>query len=90
MGIRPLDKHPLTTGEQLQLFRERRLTILNDQRARRPFQVVDFFRLSPYIARTSAAETATVSVPPGWFILIVRFRRLSGKSWRQVVECAGI
>lgn len=47
--MRPFDKPALSIDEQLQILKNRGLTILDDQRARRLLEVVSFFRLSPYM-----------------------------------------
>ncbi|SCZ67116.1 Abi family protein [Thiohalomonas denitrificans] len=47
--MRRFAKPPLTIEEQLQLLRNRGLTILHEERASRFLEVVSLFRLSPYM-----------------------------------------
>jgi abortive infection bacteriophage resistance protein len=47
--MRPFDKPALTIKEQLQLLKERGLTVADDTRASRFLEVVSLFRLSPYM-----------------------------------------
>lgn len=47
--MKPFDKPPLTIDEQLQLLKNRGLTIQDEERASRFLEVVSLFRLSPYM-----------------------------------------
>ena len=47
--MRAFDKPSLTVAQQLQLLKDRGLTIQDDERARRFLEVVSLFRLSPYM-----------------------------------------
>ena len=47
--MRPFKKPPLAVEEQLQLLKERGLTIRDDERAAALLEVVSLFRLSPYM-----------------------------------------
>jgi len=47
--MRTFDKPALSVAEQLQLLKDRGLTINSDERAARFFEVVSLFRLSPYM-----------------------------------------
>ena len=47
--MRPFEKPPLAVEEQLQLLKERGLTIRDDERASALLEVVSLFRLSPYM-----------------------------------------
>ncbi|HEJ6164831.1 TPA: Abi family protein [Pseudomonas aeruginosa] len=47
--MRPFDKPALTVEQQLELLKNRGLTVANDERATRFLEVVTLFRLSPYM-----------------------------------------
>lgn len=47
--MRAFDKPALTVAQQLQLLKERGLTVQDDERASRFLEVVSLFRLSPYM-----------------------------------------
>lgn len=47
--MRPFDKPALTVEKQLELLKQRGLTVANDERATRFLEVVTLFRLSPYM-----------------------------------------